>query len=120
MCETWSCHACEMHLDLPLNTGVIMKAMVDTLFDLGSLVPDETLVLSLLHNLSPWYRHLWVILTWITSFPSFALLHDDRCWGLVLKCYESRTRQHKMLNIKAFRPSDHYFPSDIMNLGRRS
>jgi hypothetical protein len=42
------------------------------------------------------------------------------CWGLVLKCYESRTRQHKMLNIKALRPSDHYFPSDIMNLGRRS
>jgi hypothetical protein len=24
-----------------------------------------------------------------------------QCWGLVLKCYESRTRQHKMLNIKA-------------------
>jgi ribonuclease HI len=22
------------------------------------------------------------------------------CWGLILKCYESRTRQHKMLNIK--------------------
>jgi hypothetical protein len=42
------------------------------------------------------------------------------CWRLVLKCYESRTRQHKMLNIKALRPSDHYFPSDIMNLGRRS
>jgi hypothetical protein len=44
----------------------------------------------------------------------------EDCWGLVLKCYESRTRQHKMLNIKALRPSDHYFPSDIMNLGRRS
>jgi hypothetical protein len=43
-----------------------------------------------------------------------------QCWGLVLKCYESRTRQHKMLNIKALHPSDHYFPSDIMNLGRRS
>jgi hypothetical protein len=43
-----------------------------------------------------------------------------QCWGLVLKCYESRTRQHKMLNIKALRPSDHYFPSDIMILGRRS
>jgi hypothetical protein len=26
-----------------------------------------------------------------------------QCWGLVLKCYELRTRQHKMLNIK--RPS---------------
>jgi len=43
-----------------------------------------------------------------------------QCWGLVLKCYESRTRQHKMLNIKALRPSNHYFPSDITNLGRRS
>jgi hypothetical protein len=44
----------------------------------------------------------------------------DPCWGLVLKYYESRTRQHKMLNIKALRPSDHYFLSNIMNLGRRS
>jgi hypothetical protein len=42
------------------------------------------------------------------------------CWELVLKCYESRTRQHEMLNIKALRPLNHYFPSDIMNLGRRS
>jgi hypothetical protein len=42
-----------------------------------------------------------------------------QCWGLVLKCYELRTRQHKMLNIKALRPSKHYFPSDIMNFGRR-
>jgi hypothetical protein len=33
-----------------------------------------------------------------------------QCWGLVLECYESRTRQHKMLNIKALRPSNHYFP----------
>jgi hypothetical protein len=33
-----------------------------------------------------------------------------RCWGLVLKCYELRTRQHKMLNVNAFRPSKHYFP----------
>jgi hypothetical protein len=41
------------------------------------------------------------------------------CWGLVLKCYELRTRQHRMLNIKALRPSEHYFPLDIMNFGRR-
>ena len=26
------------------------------------------------------------------------------CWGLVLKCYELRTRQHKMLNINVLRP----------------
>jgi hypothetical protein len=37
-------------------------------------------------------------------------LDDERCWGLVLKCYESRTRQHKMLKVKALRPSRHYFP----------
>jgi hypothetical protein len=39
-------------------------------------------------------------------------LNDDNsgCWGLVLKCYELRTRQHKMLKIKALRPSMGYFP----------
>jgi hypothetical protein len=42
-----------------------------------------------------------------------------QCWGLVLKCYELRTRQHKMLNIKALRRSKHYFPLDIMDFGRR-
>jgi hypothetical protein len=40
-----------------------------------------------------------------------------QCWGLVLKCYELRTRQHRMLNIKALRPSKHYFPLDIMDFG---
>jgi hypothetical protein len=39
-----------------------------------------------------------------------ALLNDHHCWGLVLKCYESRTRQHKVLNVKVLRPSKHYFP----------
>jgi hypothetical protein len=42
-----------------------------------------------------------------------------QCWGLVLKCYELRTRQHKMLNIKALRPSKHYFLLDIIDFGRR-
>jgi hypothetical protein len=41
------------------------------------------------------------------------------CWGLVLKCYELRTRQHKMLNINALRPLKHYLPKDLMNFGRR-
>jgi hypothetical protein len=45
------------------------------------------------------------------------LLED--CWGLVLKCYELRTRQHKMLNVNILRPSKHYFPKDIMIFGRR-
>jgi hypothetical protein len=37
-------------------------------------------------------------------------LRQRWCWGLVLKCYELRTRQHKMLNVKVLRPSKHYFP----------
>jgi outer membrane murein-binding lipoprotein Lpp len=41
------------------------------------------------------------------------------CWGLVLKCYELRTRQHEMLNIDALRPRKHYFPKDLMSFGRR-
>jgi hypothetical protein len=32
------------------------------------------------------------------------------CWGLVLKCYALRTRQHKMLMVKVLRPSKHYLP----------
>jgi hypothetical protein len=45
------------------------------------------------------------------------VLHD--CWGLVLRCYELKTRQHRMLNAKALRPLKHYFPNDLMNFGRR-
>jgi hypothetical protein len=42
-----------------------------------------------------------------------------QCWGLVLKCYGLRTRQHKMLNVDILRPSKHYFPKDIMVFGRK-
>jgi hypothetical protein len=43
------------------------------------------------------------------------------CWGLVLKCYKLRTRQHrKNLMVNALRPSKHYFPEDITIFGRRS
>jgi hypothetical protein len=41
------------------------------------------------------------------------------CWGLVLKCYELRTRQHKMLMVKNLRPLKHYLPYDIMVLRQR-
>jgi hypothetical protein len=44
---------------------------------------------------------------------------ERQCWGLLLKCYESRTRQHKMLNKNDLRPLKHYLPKDLMNFGRR-
>jgi hypothetical protein len=34
----------------------------------------------------------------------------DACWGLVLKCYELRIRQHKMLMVKDLHPSKNYLP----------
>jgi hypothetical protein len=40
----------------------------------------------------------------------YTAAHDAACWSLVLKCYESRTRQHKILFVKAHRPSKHYLP----------
>jgi hypothetical protein len=52
--------------------------------------------------------------------PARRRRNQRRCWGLVLKCYELRTRQHKMLNINALRPPKHYLHKDLMNFGRRS
>jgi hypothetical protein len=46
--------------------------------------------------------------------------YNKVCWGLVLKCYESRTRQHKMLSANALHPPKHYFPKVIMIFGRRT
>jgi hypothetical protein len=44
-----------------------------------------------------------------------------QCWGLVLKCYKLRTRQHrKKLMVNGLRPSKHYFPWDITIFRRRS
>jgi hypothetical protein len=43
----------------------------------------------------------------------------QHCWRLVLKCYELRTRQHKMLNVNVLRPLKHYFLEGLMNFGRR-
>jgi hypothetical protein len=33
-----------------------------------------------------------------------------QCWGLVLKCYELRTRQHKMLNVNVPSSFEALFP----------
>jgi ribonuclease HI len=51
--------------------------------------------------------------------PKLEKYLDTVCWGLLLKCYELRTRQHKMLNINALRPLKHYLPKDSMSFRRR-
>jgi hypothetical protein len=63
---------------------------------------------------------VWLLNKAINSESGSEFTRGGRqCWGLVLKCYESRTRQHKMLNINALRPLKHYLPKDLMSFGRR-
>jgi hypothetical protein len=57
--------------------------------------------------------------TCLIAKTNIGWLWHRRCWRLVLKCYELRTRQHKMLMIKDLRPSKHYLPYDIMISRRR-
>jgi hypothetical protein len=42
----------------------------------------------------------------VDDVEAAASVHEDlgKCWGLVLKCYELRTRQHKVLNVNVLRP----------------
>jgi hypothetical protein len=53
-----------------------------------------------------------------TTKSTIAKLFPYICWGLALKCYELRTRQHKMLNVNILRPWN-IIPLRIMSLGRR-
>jgi hypothetical protein len=42
-----------------------------------------------------------------------------QCWGLVLKCYELRTKQHRVLNVKCPSSNEGLFLWGLMDLGRR-
>jgi hypothetical protein len=49
--------------------------------------------------------------TGLSGEPTIASATVGRCWGLALKCYKLRTRQHQnRLLVNALRPSKHYFP----------
>jgi hypothetical protein len=77
-----------------------------------------------LHCSSPWRCYLLRRHDEVQFFAegcgSEYTVGGHKCWGLVLKCYELRTRQHKnRLMVNALRPSKHYFPKDITIFGRR-
>ena len=54
-----------------------MKTMADTLCTLGAPITDESLVLNLLHGLSPHFDRVTPILTSMKSFPTFAEVKND-------------------------------------------
>jgi hypothetical protein len=67
-----------------------------------------------------WLQENTLVNLWKTKKMWTYVMHLHNCWGLVLKCYELRTRQHrKMLIVKVLRPPKHYFPWDVMAYGRR-
>jgi hypothetical protein len=53
------------------------------------------------------------------SFYVFRLIYDDCCWGLILKCYELRTRQHKMLKVKGPSSIEALFPLGYNDLQKK-
>jgi hypothetical protein len=55
---------------------------------------------SLVPPLDRWLGHVSHSDRAADRWPGRPLAH---CWGLVLKCYELRTRQHKMLNVNVLR-----------------
>jgi hypothetical protein len=57
----------------------------------------------------------------ISGLDNAKEIWDTLCWGLALKCYKLRTRQHQnKLFVNALRASKHYFSKDIMIFERRS
>jgi hypothetical protein len=53
----------------------------------------------------------WLLNEAISSISGSEFTRGGRqYWGLVIKCYEIRTRQHKVLMVKDLRPSKHYLP----------
>jgi hypothetical protein len=77
---------------------------IRTILELRTILLDMSLLVTLVtHFVTFFHKQCLLLYKSILSFLG-------NCWGLVLKCYESRTRQHKMFNINALRPSKHYFP----------
>ena len=64
------------------------------------------------------YKWIWIKGIYTKELINISLILISMCWGLALKCYELRTRQHKMLNDTVLRPWS-IIPLRIMGLGRR-
>jgi hypothetical protein len=83
--------------------------------------PDLYTCINAVHNLGRLARPIRCVRLGSFTYPGRGSPHLSEvqglyiyiyCWRLVLKCYELRTRQHKMLNIITLRPTKHYSLKD--------
>jgi hypothetical protein len=81
--------------------------MIETMCNeiLGNYTKKEDQLMTVAFGTRPKRRLNRVMDTLNFEYPDY-----ERCWGLVLKCCELRTRKHEMLMIKDLRPSKHYLP----------
>jgi hypothetical protein len=68
------------------------------------LIIDQRLVHFTPHMFSCHISHSWISGGDHFLVKNLLVLAFGICWGLVLKCYELRTRQHKVLNVNVLRP----------------
>ena len=66
-----------------------MKGMADSLRDLGEPVADRTLVLNLLHGLSPRYGHLKALIKRTVPFPTFHAFRNEILLEELTMVYEA-------------------------------
>jgi hypothetical protein len=98
-----------------------LKTMVNQVRNLGSTKWDDHEMVKVILRSLVFHNPTQVQL--IRGDPRYKHMSPEevigKCWGFVLKYYELRTRQHKILNVNALHPSKHYSPYDIMIFRRR-
>jgi hypothetical protein len=68
-----------------------MKGLADSLRDLGEPVADRTLVLNLLHGLSPRYGHLKALIKRSVPFPTFHVARNELLLEELTMAHEAPT-----------------------------
>ena len=101
---------CLFYKYFPLCLGVYADAIVDLFHNSSHSIkdPNQTSIIRTNIQVHRGKKNIFVFVPKIRS--PIPKSHFKDCCGLVLNYYESRTRQHKILNVKVLCPSKHYFP----------
>jgi hypothetical protein len=97
--------------DMPISTYCAqLKTLSDSLTNVGQLVGNETLILTVLHGLSKPYAHLHSFLSFQTPFPSFL----QTC----SVCFPRKAKRKWMHTMKLQKPYGRaatvFFPASVL------